>query len=85
MYDGYDIVIGGDFNVDFDRPSRNLSLLIEFVSQENLARVSTLASTVSYTFESSTGSRSFIDHFIVSESINISCSDLKVLNDAINL
>ncbi len=44
LYDDYGTVIGGDFNVDFNRPSRNLDLLYRFLNDANLLRPS-LSST----------------------------------------
>ena len=36
LYEGYDIIIGGDFNVDFSRQSRNADLLKLFLNEEKL-------------------------------------------------
>ena len=85
LHDGYDIILGGDFNVDFDRPSRNLTLMLQFLTNEALVRVSTVTSNGNYTYESATGNRSAIDHFLVSESINNSYSGFSIVNDALNL
>ena len=60
-YEDYDIVIGGDFNVDFNRPSRNLALFSQFISQEELQRIPIHNNM--YTFESAIGSRSSLDCF----------------------
>ena len=70
LYEGYDIIIGGDFNVDFSRKeSLNLNILNQFISDEQL-----LCTTIPYignnwTFENSRGNRSLIDHFIVSPNL----------------
>ncbi len=57
MYDDYDVIIWGDFNVDFNRPSRNLSLMLQFISHESLTNVpfSNNDSNHISTFESGTG------------------------------
>lgn len=68
FYDGYDIIIGGDFNVDFSRQSRNGDLLKLFLNEENLLCPPLSSNHATYTYESATGNRSCIDHFIVSES-----------------
>ena len=40
VYSGYDFIIGGDFNVDFNRNnSRNLNLLKQFINEEQLTCV----------------------------------------------
>ena len=67
QHDDHQLIIGGDFNVDINRPSRNLSLFIQFVNQENLIHVRPQTNDC-YTFESAIGSRSSIDCFLISNS-----------------
>ena len=70
VYRGYDFIVGGDFNVDFRRNnSRNLRLLKQFISEEQLTCVSLNFPNNEYTFQNNNFNRSFIDHFIVSESL----------------
>lgn len=83
IYDNYNLIIGGDFNVDLRRPSRNLDLFTHFTNQEKLINVP--SKELIYTFESSIGSRSKIDHFLISESVNYQDCYADVLNDALNL
>ena len=84
LYRGFDFIIGGDFNVDFNRnESRNLGLLKQFLEEELLKCVSLQCSNSEFTFENSTGSKSFIDHFVVSESLN-NCK-VNVSHDGSNL
>ncbi len=68
LYDGYDIIIGGDFNVDFYRQSRNADLLKLFLNEENLLCPPLSCTHATYTYESARGNRSCIGHFIVNES-----------------
>ena len=65
------IIIGGDFNTCFDRNSKNLSVLKDFMSDETLkCGIFHKYSNVIYSFESKIdGRRSLIDHFMVTENI----------------
>ena len=65
IYDDFNIVIGGNFNVDFNRPSRNLDVLKIFIVNESLICSNNMINQSDYTFETADGSRSFIDHFIL--------------------
>ena len=70
-YKGHDIIIGGDFNVDFSRNnSRNLRILSQFINDEQLNCITLRCPRDTFTFENSRHNRSFIDHFIVSERLN---------------
>ena len=70
LYRGYDIIIGGDFNVDFSRMySRNLNIVRQFINDEQLTCVSQRCSKDEYTYQKGRF-RSFIDHFLVSERLN---------------
>ncbi len=69
LYDDCDIIIGGDFNVDFDTPSRNLNLLHRFLNDENLLSPPLSSTHETFTYESTQGHKSCIDHFITSESV----------------
>ena len=71
LYRGHDFIVGGDFNVDFKRTgSRNLGLLNQFIEEEMLCCVSLQCPNTEFTYQNSVGNKSFIDHFIVSESLN---------------
>ena len=84
LYRGHDLIIGGDFNVDFNKnETRNSRLLKQFIDEEALNCVSLQCSNTEYTFENTVGNRSFIDHFIVSESL-INCY-VNVSHDGNNL
>ena len=80
----HDVIISGDLNVDYNRTnSQNLNLLKQFIHIEDL-ECSTLKITQNnYTREDNLGSRSFIDHFIVSKNVNHSTP--KVLYNGNNL
>ena len=79
QYDGYDIVIGGDLNVDFSRNnSRNLNLLKQFLHLEDL-ECRTLDIINGNFTRVVKNSRSFLDHFILSK--NIEYSNVQVLVD----
>ena len=66
-FNGDDIILGGDFNVDFGRTgSKNLDLLKEFMITESLNCESLQYIDNNFTYENSMGNKSFIDHFIVS-------------------
>ena len=83
QYDEYDIVIGGDLNVDFSRNnSRNLNLLKRFLHLEDLECRTLDIINGNYTRVVS-NSRSFLDHFILSK--NIKYSNVQVLYDGDNL
>ena len=75
------IIIGGDFNMSFERPDDPLiTVLNDFTTSQNLiCGLSCNSSDISYTCESKVyGTRSINDHFFVSEnifnSINKYCS-----------
>ena len=82
-FNGCDIILGGDFNVDFSRTgSKNLDLLKDFLITENLTCESLQCIANNFTYESSTGNKSFIDHFLVSSSFT---STVSVSYDGNNL
>ena len=84
VYRGYDFIIGGDFNVDFSRNnSRKLRLLNQFINEEQLICVSLNCPNNEYTYQDERMHRSFIDHFIVSESLS-NCN-IYVSHDGDNL
>ena len=84
LYRGYDFIIGGDFNVDFRRnESRNLGLLKQFIDEEMFTCVSLQCPNTEFTYENNRGNKSFIDHFIVSESLT-NCN-VNVSHDGNNL
>ena len=80
----YDVILGGDFNVDYSRNnSQNLNLLKQFLNIEELECATLKITPNNFTREDSLGSRSFIDHIIVSS--NVKHSNLKVLYNGNNL
>ena len=80
----HDIIIGGDFNVDFNRNnSRNLDLLAQFIQTDDLKCITLDIINNNFTREDSFGSRSFIDHFIVNKKVLY--SNVKVFYDGDNL
>ena len=84
LNDDCDIIIGGDFNVDFNRDiSRNLSIFKHFMNDEELLCPSLHVAANNFTREDVLGNRSFIDHFLLSE--NIIHNDFDILYDGNNL
>ena len=82
-YDDHEFIIGGDFNVDFNRiNSRNLTLLKQFLQLEDL-ECKTLNILKDNFTRSDVNSRAFLDHFILSN--NVDYSNLEVLYDGDNL
>ena len=80
----YDIIIGGDLNVDFNRVnSQNLNSLKQFLHLEELECATLKITQNNFTREDTLGSRSFIDHFILNK--NVVYSNLKVLYNGTNL
>ena len=74
-----------DFNVDVDRPSRNLSLFFQFIIDESLIKVPFIDNDM-YTFESHTGSRSKLDYFLVKQIVfNNSVQKVKSIDEGDNL
>ena len=66
QYPDYDIIIGGDFNVDFSRQSRHLNLASQFLSNEDLLNLTTTINhNITYTYKSPNHHRSLIDHFLL--------------------
>ena len=66
LYEHSNLIIGGDFNVDYNRTnSRNLNLLKEFLTLESLACATLDITENNFTRIGSNGEKSFIDHFIV--------------------
>ena len=84
LYDDCDIIIGGDFNVDFDRAlSRNLNIFKHFMNDEELLCPSIHVTANNFTREDIHGNRSFIDHFLLSE--NIIHNNFNIAYDGNNL
>ena len=81
------VVIGGDFNTDFSRNSFACHNLTTFLNEECMFCVSLCNQfNIDYTFESMVnGSKSCIDHFIVSENLIERVSESQVFHDADNL
>lgn len=81
------IIIGGDFNTDLSRTqSPHTIALHDFCEQEVLSMcVNHPQSNIDFTYESSTGSKSVIDHFMVSQNLSDSILSYQVLHDGDNL
>ena len=84
IYNDFTLIIGGDFNTDFQRQTFNLDLLNNFITVESLICTS-LIYDIDFTFESVTGARSTIDHFIFNENSFNDLIDFKVLDEGFNL
>jgi len=63
-------IIGGDFNVDFNKHKVHSKLLLD-ICDENDIRVATLhdSCSIDYTYNFNLNRFSFIDHFIVSAAV----------------
>ncbi len=68
------LIIGGDFNVDFDRPGSSLAVDLQY------------RSSVNFTHEKDDHSaRSWVDHFLCNSQLTHKFSDIHVLNLGSNL
>ena len=86
QYPDYDIIIGGDFNVDFSRQSRHLNLASQFLSNEDLLNLTTTINhNITYTYKSPNHHRSLIDHFFVNETVNNLVQSYYTIDDGRNL
>ena len=65
------VVIGGDFNTSFDRKTKNLTTLLDFMEQHTLCGgLFSTKADISFSFESkANGHKSLIDHFLLSENL----------------
>jgi len=81
------VMIGGDFNTDFSRHrSTHTEMLKGFCENDDFICSSTnLILNNEFTFESSTGGRSFIDHFLLTDNLIDCISNIKVIHDGANL
>ena len=85
-YDEHKVIIGGDFNVDFNKDSINKDILTNFCVTENLTtEFHQFPNNISFTYESSTGNRSHIDHFIYSTNISDKITNVQCKIDGNNL
>ena len=86
-YEGFKIIIGGDFNIDFTRTpvSKNTELLLNFMLNESLLANNNIFNNDDFTFLSNTGSHSTIDHFIFTENCLDMLNTFNVLYDGNNL
>ena len=86
IYDDYQPIIGGDFNVDFKTHSFNLTLLKNFIEDEGLFLGNSFSNNPnSFTFESAMGNRSYIDHFLLSSNFVDRVSKCSIVIDGSNL
>ena len=87
LYDVTQVIIGGDFNTCFSRPSSlHTASLSRFIVDENLSMLSSLPFYyVDYTYESAAhGTKSTLDHLFVSEQLLHSVADVHVDHCALN-
>ena len=88
-YDDFKVVIGGDFNLDFKRDCNTgyYKILKDFLIVNSLVKHDELFSLTdnSFTYESCTGSRSYIDYLFFSENMCSIVNDFKCFNDGSNL
>ena len=72
IYDSYQCIIGGDFNINFDKHgSINVAACKRFIDIESFeCTESKYKSDLVFTYESPEGNRSVIDHFLFYETLN---------------
>ena len=86
IYDNFDIIIGGDFNVDFRVNSLNLMFLNSFIEDEDLYTINNYMSNPnSFSYESNMGNKSLIDHFFISNNTKNKIGSCDILIDGSNL
>ena len=66
IYNDFTLIIDGDSYTDFQRQTFNSDLLNNFIAVESVICTS-LIYDIDFTFESITGARSTIDHFVFNE------------------
>ena len=85
-YDCENIIIGGDFNIDFNRNGKCKELLCDFISAEGLSLVEDSDGTNPYSFRSKANkSQSLIDHFIISDALCSKLVKYNILHDGHNM
>ena len=84
LHDSYQVIVAGDFNVDVR--SFNSNLLNNFIDDDSMFCTDYLISDINrFTFESSLGHRSHLDHFIISESLRNYVDGCEIIIDGSNL
>jgi len=86
-YHDHEIILGGDFNVDFNGNFNNTTLLSGFCKRCNLVSADFHTdSSIDFTFNFNNERFSIIDHFIVSESLfKFSIDSVCVIHEVDNL
>ena len=86
LYSDHKIIIGGDFNVDFNKNSLNNDILDNFCETEGVvSEFHLFQNLVNFTYESTMGHKSYIDHFLFSVNISNKIDNLKCMIDGDNL
>ena len=86
-YHDHEVILGGDFNVDFNRNFNNTTLLSDFCKRCNLVSADFHTDrSIDFTFNFNNERFSIIDHFIVSESLfKFSIDSVCVIHEVDNL
>ena len=84
MYNDFTLILGGDFNSDFQRQTLNTNLLNNFITLESLI-CSSMIYDIDFTYCSSNGAKSTIDHFILNENSFNDIADFRVLDEGNNM
>ena len=88
-HDNYQIIIGGDFNLDFYRDQNSIlySNILDFLCNESLlSDVETFnVNNDCFTYLSCNNTKSKIDHFLFSDNSLEYCGNFKILYDGSNL
>ena len=86
VHDVQHVIIGGDLNTDFSRNSYCTNAINRFLCDENLYCISKSNNcNIDFTYQSKgSGARSFIDHFIISQTLNTQVLNYETVDGADN-
>ena len=86
MNESYHVILGGDFNCEFDKGDARSRLLTEFLDLLQLYCPESCPSyDIQYTFINSQNQTSFIDHFLVNSELSSKINSFYSLDDGDNL
>jgi len=78
------LIVGGDFNTDYSREGTFLEMMKDGIVENNLRYGDRVGTNDLKTFISkANGSQSWIDHFLVSEKMEVIIRNVKVLEDVV--
>ena len=85
IYTDYEIIIGGDFNSNFDLNELRTDILKEFSNENDLVCLTRNCQNVCYSFIDSRNNMTLIDHFFVNESFKKLLVDVFSIDEGDNL